>query len=299
MRFVLNGEPQGVYVMTEHIGPQFLEARFGHSDFGIEDDANPRRLLRWARNVDVMTIETVSQTVDLENLTTWAISILFCGTTDVWQGTLARDQRDENSRWFWINWDMDHSFMDLYQRAPSPWEIDTYRTLLGVRVDARSRILTMLIEQDPAYRRRFAARLTEVLNHRLTPSFLQSRLEHYRLAAGMHGIDDRAFLDIIEDFFEHRPSVLLAQTPSYLRIAPAVPVVVNAADGRTLTIDGHPTSTPYRGMYFPQTSITIELPVELRESFAGWSVNERPAGTDWRLTLPVTSETSITAHFQD
>ena len=34
-------------------------------------------------------------------------------------------------RWFWINWDMDHSFMDLYHfaRHGSPWEVDMFRVL--------------------------------------------------------------------------------------------------------------------------------------------------------------------------
>ena len=35
-RFYLNGEPQGVYVLTEQISPEFLEARFGHRDFSIQ-----------------------------------------------------------------------------------------------------------------------------------------------------------------------------------------------------------------------------------------------------------------------
>jgi len=300
MRFFLNGELQGVYVLTEHIGPEFLEARFGHSDFGIEDEDSPRRLRQWAAGVQPMTIDAVSTTVDLDNLTRWALSILFCGTTDIWQGHLVRDQRKPDSRWFWINWDMDHSFMDLYRRAPKPWEIDTYRSLLGGAMsDPRSYILTRLVQEDPAYRQRFASLLTETLNHRLTPAFLQSRLDHYRLAAAMHGIEETGFLDIIRDFFEHRPSVVRSLTRKYLKLGEPSSVTVKVPGGRFLSIDGYQVTETYRGMYFPGTPLTVSLPPEHRQAFSGWMVNGEMAGSDWRLTMPVVSETTIVPHFRD
>ncbi|HXW03724.1 MAG TPA: CotH kinase family protein [Vicinamibacterales bacterium] len=298
MRFFLNGQLQGVYVLTEHIGPRFFEVRFGHGDFGIEDDANPRRLFRWARALEVMDRETVSKTVDLDNLTTWALSMLFCGTTDVWQGTLARDQRTPGSRWYWINWDMDHSFMDLYQRAPRQWEIDTYRTLLGEN-DVRSLILTRLIQEDPTYRRHFASRVAAMLNHQLTPPFLRSRLEQYRLAAGVHGIKDTEFLDLVEQFFEHRPSILRALTRRHLSVDDAVSVTVEADAGRTIVVDGYPTKSPYRGFYFPETSISLEVPDAQRATFAGWSLHGRAAGDHWQLSLPVRSAMTVRAHFRE
>ena len=299
MRFFLNGELQGVYVLTEHIGPEFLEARFGHSEFGIEDEGNPPRLLDWARALQPMTAAAVSQEVDLDNLTRWALSILFCGTTDIWQGQLARNARDEQSRWFWINWDMDHSFMDLYQRAPNPWEVDTYRSLLGAKPDPRSVILTRLFEEDPAYRQRFAGMLADLLNHRLMPAYLGSRLDHYRLTAAMYGLEDTAFLDIIEQFFEHRPAALRSLTQTYLKVGTPSAVTVQVPGGRLLAIDGYPVTGSYRGVYFPETPVTVEVPVEHRQAFSGWIVNGKAAGTDPRLTMAVTSETSITPRFQE
>jgi hypothetical protein len=298
MRFLLNGELHGAYVLTEHIGPQFFEARFGHSEFGIEDDANYARALQWARSLENATRNTVSEVVDLDNLTRWALSILFCGTTDIWQGALARDQQRADGRWFWINWDMDHSFMDLYQHARKPWEIDTFRRLLGVN-EPRSVILTRLMKEDPGYRQWFAAQLVAMLNHRLTPAYLQGRLDHYRLAAARLGIRERESFDIVEDFFRERPAVLLAHSQKYLRVGEPQTIVVHARNDVELAVDGHVTTLPYRGVYFPETPIELELPVDRRDRFAGWLVNGEPAGRDWRLTVDAKRETRIEARFRD
>lgn len=298
MRFFLNGELQGVYVLTEHIGPEFLEARFGHSEFG-DETANMEALLQWARSVKPMTIETASHTVDLDNLTRWALSILFCGTTDIWQGPALRDQRLADSRWFWINWDMDHSFMDLYRRASRAWEIDTYGSLLGKMSQPRSHILTRLLDEDPAYRERFASLLTENLNHRLTPGFLRSRLEHYRLMAAVHGIaeEEKEYLDLIERFFEHRPAALRSLTRTYLRLGEPSVATVAVPRGRSLSVDGHPITGSYSGVYFPETPITVEVPAEHRRGFSGWTVNGTAAGTDGRLSLRVSAATAVVPHF--
>jgi hypothetical protein len=298
MRFFLNGELQGAYVLTEHIGPEFLEARFGHSDFG-DDPANARALLQWARSVDPMTIETVSERVDLDNLTNWALSILFCGTTDMWQGPLVRDQRKEDSRWFWINWDMDHSFIDLYQRAAKPCEIDTYRSLLGKLDQPRSHLLTRLFDDDPAYRVRFASVLTEALNHRLTPGFLRSRVDDYRLVAAMYGVEETEFLGLIEDYFEHRPAALRSMTRTYLKLGEPSAVTVEVPAGRSLLVDGYPITGSYRGVYFPETPLTVEVHADHRQAFSGWVLNGTAAGSDLRLTVPVTAVMAITPQFRN
>jgi hypothetical protein len=296
-RFFLNGELQGVYVLTEHVGPAFLASRFGHSDFDVQDSATDRRLLRWARELSPLTMARVNEFVDLENLTRWTLSILFCGTTDVWQGYAARDRRAPGGRWFWINWDMDHSFMDLYQRAPVPWEIDTYRTLLGEQ-DGRSVLVTRLLESDPAYRTYFLRMLGDMLNHRLTREFLQARLAHYRTMAAVHGVRETGFLDLIEAFFQQRASVIHRMTPKYIAGANALRVTVQAAEGVTLNVDGYLVPAPYRGTYYRGTPVVISVPEPHRGRFGGWRVNGQPAGAGPRLELTVAAETTIQAQFQ-
>jgi hypothetical protein len=297
LRFLLNGERQGVYVLTEHIDEAFFEARFGHSDFHFEPSESSTRLRSWARDTQPFDAVVANRVVDLDNLTSWVVTILFCGTTDIWQGTLARDRRSPEARWFWVTWDLDHSFMDLYQRAPVPWEIDTFDSLLGAP-DARSRILGRLLDSDPQYRERFIRTVARVLNHVLTPAFLQERLTHYRIVAGMYDIQPRDFLDRIEEFFARRPAVVRRLMRQYAGAGEPIPVRVAIPDGAALEIDGHRTTGAYDGTYFAGTPIMVTVPAELRQQFAGWSVN----GADLddggpALTIPVTTTLRIEPRF--
>src|SRR5688500_2582219 len=110
-----NREPQGLYVLTEQNTHEFIEARFGHRNFAIQSEpgGHSTRLFVWAARTRPFTMETVGEVVDIDNLTSWALTILFCGTTDVLsQSPMIRDQSDPAGRWFWIMWDLDHSFMD-------------------------------------------------------------------------------------------------------------------------------------------------------------------------------------------
>ena len=188
-RFYLNGEPQGVYVLTEHISPEFLEARFGHRNFTIQSPGDPARLLRWATRTRPLTMDVAAKVVDIDNLTSWALTILFCGTTDVLsQSPIVRDRTDPNARWFWITWDLDHSFTDRYKSAAEPWLLDSYRTLLYNR-EGRSRLLTRLLRDDDAYRRYFAQRLSAALNHQLSTGFSRATL----LALPGNGLAQRCY----------------------------------------------------------------------------------------------------------
>ena len=273
VRFILNGESQGVYVLTEPIDPAFFEARFGHRDFHFEHSETSILLRHWSVNTEPFTMAAASTRVDLENLTRWVISILFCGTTDIWQGTLARDLRSPREEWFWIAWDMDHSFMDLYQRASVPWEIDTFSSLLG-KPDARSRILGRLLEQDPKYREYFVQTVTDALNHRITPEFLSERLNHYRILAGRYELAEQEFLDITERFLAERPARVRELVQQYIGAGEIREVRVRTSAGVPLEIDGYRTEGDYSGRYFEGSSVSVAIPTDARSRFQGWTVNE-------------------------
>jgi hypothetical protein len=297
VRLLLNGDPQGVYVVTEYIDEAFFEARFGHRDFDMEASATSLRLRSWAQDTQPFTMAVAAASVDLDNLTRWVISILFCGTTDIWQGTLARDRRAPDPKWFWVNWDMDHSFMDLYQRADVPWEIDTFRSLIGLP-DARSQILGRLLKSDPAYRTFFVETVEAVLNHRLTPAFLSDRASHYRVTAAIHGIERREFLDRIDRFVAARPAVVRRLVQRYAGAGPVVEVRVRIPDGMTLDVDGHRTAGLYEGRYFSGSPIRLSVPEDARARFSGWTVNGRELPhREPSLTLPVEGPLDISPRF--
>ena len=193
VQFYLNGVYQGAYVLTERTTtPNFLVSRLGHDDFFLADtksddgtstlkqgsDTELRELNDWSRSAPApLSMAEVAERVNLRNLTDWFISILYSGTTDPFQGMIARDRAGKDTRWFWTNWDMDHSFMDLYRQASVPWEIDTFTGRGGYIAkqdrDVRAVIFNRLRLESPEYRRYFLSRLVRVLNHELTPEFLR------------------------------------------------------------------------------------------------------------------------------
>ena len=56
------------------------------------------------------TMEQGGEVVDVENLINWFLSVVFCGTRDIAQGTLVHDPARAGAQWFWIGWDYDMSF---------------------------------------------------------------------------------------------------------------------------------------------------------------------------------------------
>ena len=291
-RFYLNGEPQGLYVITEHISDEFLEGRFGHRNFSLDDETYRNELFEWARTTRPLRMEDAEARVDLDNLTSWALTILFCATTDVMtQSPMVHDRRDPDGRVFWITWDLDHSFMDLYNRVPEPWLLDSYQTILYNR-ELRSWILTRLLARDEPYRQYFARRLAAALNHQLNPVFLQERFGHYREVALRRGVGDEQYLAALERFLQERPRALWDLTVKHLKTEPPVTVEVTAPAGAVVTIDGFRTSLPYSGKYLPGTQ--FDLHADEAGAPNGWVVNGRVERST-RLSFPVSVPVKIRA----
>jgi hypothetical protein len=154
--FLLNGEKQGLYVLTEHFDDEYFEAhRPGHRvTMKIEDMERLRDRVDATRP---MTLDALRAMIDMDNLTTWFLSVAFCATRDAYQGPgQFLDESLDRGGWFWVTWDLDQSFRD--------WDLDSFQYLLE-RVGERPRgrreseprgvILTTLIAEDAAFRAYF------------------------------------------------------------------------------------------------------------------------------------------------
>ncbi len=284
----LNGERQGAYVLTEHITSSgFLESRFGHANFTAADRRMTEELRRQIRARAPLTADALTGLVDVDNLTTWFIAMLYCGTTDAFQGLMVRDDTGEVSPWFWVVWDMDHSFMDLYRRAPVSWQHDTFRTLLR-QPEVRSEIVTRLLAGDPAYARAFKARLAEALNHQLTPEFLFDRFDHYATLARALHVRDSSYLPILHEFLRNRAAWLFERAATALPDGESHTCEVNAPDDVALRVDGYEVGSTFRGRCFSGTSMRVEVVTHGDRVVRGWRVNGQPTapGTS-ALEVPV------------
>jgi len=230
-QLVLNGEVHGAVFLTERLDERYLEKLLGHGDFifirtkktGKESRyrrgraEHYRKLRSWIEKAPKITLEEAGQRVDLDNLFRWLISVTFCATTDAFQGPMVRDEADPHGRWFWINWDMDHSFMSTKEELRQPWVEDTFDDILrGNHPDLRGRLLRRLLRDDPEARVRLRQLYEEVLETRLTDEFLQERYEHYSAVAAQYEICDTDFLPLLESFLTHRRVEVQRQLRLYL-----------------------------------------------------------------------------------
>jgi CotH kinase protein len=291
VRFVLNGVFQDVYVLTEHFHARdYFEAHRGHR---VSMDADEfERVWRQVRAIRPLRMAPVGQLVDLDNLTRWFIASVFCATKDAYQGPgQYRDPMRPSAQWFWVNWDMDASFREPEQDSFSTLLSRTGRRRARRPNDPRPLIITTLLDEDAEYRAYFQRVWTDVMNHVLTPAFLDQRYEHYRAEASRLGLQDRGYLVPLRQFLDRRPTVAWQIAERWLGTGASVRCRIGGTRG-AVVINGREVPTGWQGSYFPGTRITLAVPPELAFAFSHWAVN----GTDITgatLTLETTSPLDI------
>ena len=309
VRFYLNGAYLGPFVLTEHLSADNIRARLGHDDFVLvygkadkEKGASPvaagdprhfATLQAWAADRSrALTMPEAARRVELDNLTNWWISVAYAAVTDKFQGRAILDLSKADARWYWINWDMDKAFMDMGRRVNHPWELDVFAGEYAA--DPRSVIFNRLRRESPAYRQYFLNRLVTVLNHRLTPDFVQRRVNDYELLAQSLDIQNRSFFESLREFLKHRPAALRAQMDTYFAAGPSHELTLQTNDLEGIRVDGYPVAEPYQGHYFAATPVEISVDGPARAKFAGWRVNgEHITPQQTRLALRLAADTHI------
>jgi hypothetical protein len=234
--------------------------------------------------------------VDIANLMNWFISVIYSATTDPFQGLVARDRTRKDSRWFWINWDMDHSFMDFYAQGPNPWEIDNFDGVSAITrsKDPRAIIFDRLRLESPEFRVLFLSRLVSILNHELTTDFTADLIQRYEDIAIASGIEDRRFLSSLRMFAQHRPGAIRNQMNTYFSSGPGYQLTVTAPDSLGLEIDGHQHQGRYSGWYFNETPVQIKIGDRDEIEEITWIVNGRAmASGQQQLAINLDADTNV------
>lgn len=311
--FVLNGQPQGIFSLTEHLTRRLWASRLGHENFFFycerrtntpKDDEADKALLEWARSLaeGQATMETVGARVDIGDLSRHLFTIMWCGTDDWAQGAAVLDMAEAQPRWRWVHWDMDRSF-----RPTGPldvgnvWEKPALDLVLGelplppdsgLQMErefqvgsCRGILFKKLLRDDAAYREFFVDLATSLMNHRLTSSFLKGRLDFYDQFVGPRGITP----DLLwngREFVGHRSEFVRRDLDRVLGLGPALRCEVQGTEGTDLVIDGFGEGRSYVGWYFAGEEIEVELVGHDTARHSGWLVDGRKVGQK-RLTLPV------------
>ena len=292
--FVLNGDTQGLYVLTEHVRQPFLVSRFGHDQFDRADAALRSELMRAVIERPTFTMNDASSWIDVDSLTRWFVSIVFCGTTDPYQAVMFRDRTQPDARWFWVNWDMDHSFMDFFGDNPAPWLHDTFRDTIRHRA-LEAWAIRRLIDEDPMYRAYLAGVFLEVLNYRITPAFLEARFRHYREIIDQFGLEGDGYLEVLAEFLDSRPSFIRGLLVRHLDPGPLYRVQLDGPPGVVFRINDHEVAAGFSGWYVHGTEVRVGIE-EASRDFSHWTVAglHVPFPEVWRR---VGSDLVITAEF--
>jgi formylglycine-generating enzyme required for sulfatase activity len=295
-RFFLNGEDQGLFVLTEHFDDEYFSSHMPGSRVTMELD-DMEQLRDRLESMGPLTMENVSALMSLENVTSWFLATVFTASGDAYQGPgQFLDESKDRSGWFWVTWDLDQSFRY--------WDVDSFEYLLerveerpkGRRAsEPRSFVLTALLADDPEFREYMARRVDDMLNHQLTPAFVEERRAYYADVATRFGVTDLGYLSRQKEFFEKRPAFVRATAEQWLNRPPSLPVQVRRDDGRTLSIDGFAESGDYRGLYFPGREVTVRMPAGV----ARWVVNGKVVASGSELRQRVDRPLTIVAVVND
>ena len=300
VRFYLNGEYYGPFVVTERFDERFFAAHWGYDDILLSQE-EMNKLWEWVRTTRPLTMANVSEHVNVDNMTRWFVAVAFTATRDAYQGPgQFLDRTKTNGRWFWVNWDMDQSFRD--------WNLDSYQYLLervaeGRRgrnpAEPRSVIISQLIAEDPQYRDLLKRVVQKALNHQLTDEFLMERYEHYLTIATQLQIRRLDYLPRLRQFLTRRRDFFRLTSEQWLNTAPSQRVAVTAPAHVDVVVDGERVRSGYQGLYFPDIELTADIAEEHRSGFTGWNVNGRLVRDTAPLKFKAERAIHIEAVFND
>lgn len=266
--FLLNGELQGFFSLAEHVSRRQWSVRLGHEELdfyrirGTNEDSDQRAyaaLHRWVARMEPgkITWKRLSRKIDMGQLSRNLFVVGWTGVHDWVQGAAYLDRSRELPRWRWVHWDMDNSFELHPDLAREGFEqVPFVELLLHRPTSLRGRIFAGLLRDDPHFRKRFAALSMEMMNHRLTPAFLDARRRHYARIFGSKTHPGRE-VRRSSSFLRHRNRQVEADLAEHFGFAEAVTCRVRAHGEQGLVVDGYPVADSYAGRYFPGQMLRV------------------------------------------
>ncbi|MGE0640199.1 MAG: CotH kinase family protein [Thermoanaerobaculia bacterium] len=235
VHFSLGGGDPHLVLASERIDSDYLTRHYGHPEFDLvrgkregNDSADElfRDELDWiADRPAPLTAAVAATRYDLDSLLSWLVSVVVCGTGDLYQDALVRDRTGlvRDGRWFWIHWDHDMSFRTPPRNSRFGRFEDAFPYIVwsGREWDvapARA-LLVRLLTEDPSFRARVADRFEQAFRSELTPAFFAALVDRQEDEARRMGFADLHFAGQLRSFFAGRPEALRPQIAEVLRAA--------------------------------------------------------------------------------
>jgi hypothetical protein len=299
-------------VAIEHMSRKQWRTRWKHdqfnfyrfrSDIRIEDTV--MYLERFWTPVTEMplSLQNVSTSIDLDNFTRHVFSWVFCATDDYCQGVAVLDKSDPEAKLFWINWDMDQSFWD-YGKSLDPtimrenWKQAAFSRIYNKKNHycGRTTLFTRLIDETEEYKPFVVDIVTELLNHKLTEKFLNSRVQYYKQMMEQFGEPHIEYIDFLEQFMKKRPDHIRLDMKKKFGLDGPYSCNVTAPERGQVVIDGYPVTGDYHGQYFEGQTCTLQLPDNQKNKLDYWLVNGEPVRSN-PLKLTMSEHTEVQAVF--
>lgn len=304
---LVNGKSMGMGFAVEHLSRRQWGQRFGHDNYNFHKFRSEipladlkmyqRKFWKLVGGEDELSSEVIGETIDLDNLSRHVFSWAFCGTTDYCQGVAVFDNEDPDARLYWINWDMDHSFYDLAAERNNlereNWTQSGFKIIYRNRHHCgRTKMFSRLMNESPEFKLFFIGLMTELMNHRLTEEFLQGRVDYYGSMMENFGQPHEAYVDMLHEFMEKRPALILAEAQEYFGLEGPYTLRLDNPDKRVMLVDGYSYSDMYEGKYYRSTPVHISLSPEDSARLRFWLVNGKRVIAD-SLDLELSEDTAV------
>lgn len=258
---------------------------------------------RLSKTSDNQLQEEADRLVDLDNLSRYIFAIIFCGDDD-WekQGAAILNNNTPYAKWYWILWDMDHSFSDYLpgNKKRKPWDKPGLKLVLkskASKFNVRQYLFRRLLLNNSVYRQDFIRLSTLFLNHLLTKEFLTERCKYYEKMAEDFGTD-YPFNPQMKDFLLNRPGFILKDIQVRLGLGKIFTCTYEGPQNIAVTIDGYPGKSGYSSKYFENSLIRIVGNDTGTHLLSHWLVNGKKINGK-SIELKVNKDIFIKAIFKE
>ena len=203
--------------------------------------------------------------MDVDSFTRHIFSWVFNGDDDYCQGVGVLDTDNPAAKFYWIEWDMAHSYFDgtaeITNINHENWQQSAIKLIYNdaEKYDCdRLLIFSRLMDTVPSYRTYAIDLFTEILNHNLTSNFLTSRVDYYSSMISSFGDYDR-YIDMLQKFMANRGDFIRADMAKRFQISGPFTLTVKGEEHLDLIVDGYQYKNSYSGKYFGGQVVKVSL----------------------------------------
>ncbi|SMO60856.1 lamin tail domain-containing protein [Gracilimonas mengyeensis] len=315
----LNGQYWGVYNLQERKNDDFVESRFGYDDIDMIKDYSEVKDGNY-ESYDALLDLFQDESLQGEEFFAIADSLIDLQSfTDHWVYQVYTSHGDPNNLRYWRP-----------REAGGKWryishDFDWWKNL-GDDWDEYERVFTRYLSEEPAgfwiigrmmenetYREMFLNRLADMMNTAFEPSYMLGVIDSIDTAinpemprdtlrwsdgwfdiGGPTNYDMEYTRDITEEYVVNYPRFIYTEIRDTLQIDTLVVQLAQTSNG-TVQLNSITPNTvvgDWTGVYFENTSITLQAHPEPGYELTSWMINGETAGADKEISVALGS-TSI------